>query len=184
MFSLFTFMVGLSKYVCILKDPRLALQFGKGYGAWGGVLALESGNLFEKGSRLRGKLRRYPHDDLDIQVAGTAVCGRHPLVPDPKKLAVLRTGRNLELHLLLVKGGDGDLCAENRLRHRDRNRAIEIGARTLKAWVRLDADKDIEIPVRPAARTGVALARNRDSLAILNPGRDRDEYLLPLLQET
>src|ERR1035437_6970143 len=86
------------------------------------------------------------------------------------------------LHLVLATdGGHGDPVPEHRLGHAHGQLVEQVLAAPHQVFVRGDPEADVEIAARPAARTGLALARLATGQVLVDPRRDGDVQLLALV---
>src|SRR5262249_23560683 len=85
-----------------------------------------------------------------------------------------------ELELsLAVEGRHGDLRAERRLGHRQRHARIDVVALADEVAVRAHGDAHVDVAGAGTRRAGMALARDADALAVVNPGRGVDVERAP-----
>src|SRR5262249_25234213 len=92
----------------------------------------------------------------------------------------LRAIRNFHARLAAVDRRHLELPAERRSGHGNRRAAVQIGAIPLKKGMSRNRKKNIQISRRPAAQTGLALAREADAGSVLDARRNIDrERTLP-----
>ena len=106
---------------------------------------------------------------------------RHALAAQPDLRRRLGAGLDLDL-LVAVDRRDRDPRPERRLGDRHLGLVVELGAVALERRVRLDVDGDVQAARRAAARTDLALVRQPDLVALVDPGRDRHPQRPPALR--
>src|SRR5207253_4955534 len=119
-----------------------------------------------------GQLDRRLDADVAVEVAGIARAhALDPLAAQAERLAVLGALGQLDLGLAAERR-HLDRSAERRTRHRDRDGAMQVVAVALEDLVRLHPDLDVEIAVRPAVRSRLAVAARSDPHAFVDAGRE------------
>src|SRR5229473_524660 len=94
----------------------------------------------------------------------------HALAGEPKRLSVLRSGRDGDLHRA-VQGRNLDPVAEGRLDHVDAELVNDALVAPRQVRVRLDAQHHIQVAWRPAPGAGLALAADADLRTGVHTGR-------------
>ena len=109
-----------------------------------------------------------------MQVALAATLDRrNTFTFHPEYCARLRAFSNLQL-VLTFKRRDGDLRAQSRLAERDRHRAEQVFAFTLKESMRLHMQDYVQITRSTATRSKIALLLVTDARSIFHARRHRD----------
>src|SRR5262249_11925043 len=115
--------------------------------------------------------------DLDLHdlVAAMTLLGRrrNALFAQTEFLSALGAGRDFEMRAA-VDGRHFDLGAERGLHRGDRHRDIDVVAFPAKHRMLTDADDDVEVAMRTAARSCVALAGQTDALSVARARLDAD----------
>src|SRR5208337_1181434 len=111
--------------------------------------------------------------DLDDFVPAHAVLGSrgHAFLTEPKLLAGLRPGRNLQ-HASAIDGGHLNLRSQRRLYRRYRHRDVDVVALTPEERMFANADDDVEVADPASAQPGIAFARDANALPIAGSGLD------------
>src|SRR5690606_5022672 len=130
----------------------------------------------------RGQPGRCLDNDLDHEVAPAAALQHwHAGAALAQLLARLDAGRDVDRMSLAVEAGDLDCAAERGGGEADRRAGEQRGALALEHRVRLDVDEDVEVARRRAVRAGLALARQADAGAVVDPRGDFDRQRLDLV---
>src|SRR5262249_35181547 len=141
------------------------------------VVGLFAGGLAEAAEQVALLLGQAAGDgDVDPHVlvaAPEALEHGHSFPAEDAHRAGLRARFELELSLT-VEGRHGDLRAERRLGHRQRHARIDVVALTDEVAVRAHGDAHVDVAGAGTRRAGMALARDADALAVVNPGRNVD----------
>src|SRR5690606_31964383 len=123
----------------------------------------------------RGELRGRFDVDLDDEVAvAAAVEHRHAGAALAQLLARLDARGDGDVVLLAVEPGNADLAAERRGGEADRCAREQSRALALEHLVPRHVEEDVEVARRRAARAALALARQADACAFVDPGGDVD----------
>src|SRR6476469_8479891 len=134
-----------------------------------------SGILLAQGldgpARLVGQLLGYDDAHLREQVA-VVVLALDPPPLDPQHPPAGRAGRDTDLDRLAGQGGDRDRRPEGGLGEGDRQVDGEVVAVAAEDRVRLDVDRQQQVPGRGTLVARAALAAQPDLLAVLDARRD------------
>src|SRR4051794_34004554 len=141
--------------------------------------------LLDRVALLVGELLRHVHSYAVVDVSATRALGpRWALFAQSLDGAVLGAGSEPD-RLRSVQRGHLDVTALDGLGHGDRQVHLEVPIRTLlENGGRSDASGDVEIAARTASVAGLALARQPDPAAVVDPRRDVDAVALRLLSHT
>src|SRR6185369_9761157 len=120
------------------------------------------------------------HEDVEISLGAGPAEVRHASPAQPDLGAGLRSGLDLDL-LVAVDRRHRDRRPEGRLGDRDVGLVEQLGALAPEVRVGRDVNGDVQRARRTAAHADLALVREPDLVALVDPGRDRDaEGPLPL----
>jgi hypothetical protein len=115
-------------------------------------------------------------DEHAVVAAAASLQYRHAPAAQHADLARLRARLELELGVA-VERVDGHGGAEGRLRHGEVDGGDDVVAVAHEARVGAHVDLDVDVARPPAEGARVALAREADSLAVVDPRRDVDLQL-------
>src|SRR6185437_4388712 len=101
------------------------------------------------------------------------LCVFHTTLAHAQLLAALRAWRNLELRAA-VDGRNFNLCAERGLRHRNRDRQMNVVAHALKYRIRASAHNQEQVAWRAAVCASIALALQPDALPVARARLDAE----------
>src|ERR1043166_3728120 len=142
------------------------------------VFLFDLGELFEELAVLGGEGRWRDGDDGGVEVAAPAPAERrHAVAFDAEDRPRLRAGGDFQV-LLAVERLHVHLRAERGLREGDGNGSIKVVALPLEEFVLFDVDDDVEVARRAALRPRLALAREPQARAGLDPRRIPPLHLL------